>query len=441
MLLGLDRPDVAEQVHIFNFNLSPSTATGKNKTQLFLAKSMRFARNQPALLCLYAIGLDWDKGVEILLIDAFALSASELQIGRGLCEGKSLNDIANERNRSVHTIRTQVKSMLHKTGTSSQADLVRIMATLTAFGRRQKFKLARILNLHETSERIMIPLEGDRNMPVYQVGAPDGRPVLFIHGMIDGYDACKFAGKLLAKNNIKLIAPVRPSFSDSPPAYEIKTAPEEFAADLHHIMDYLEIDSAPIIGHMAGSLYAFAAASILQERILAILNISGVTPIKSFREILSMSPRQRVVAWTARFTPNLLPTILRAGISQIDRGLEVEFMNALYAKGSKDREVAQNIDVSAAIHAGYQFVIAQGHRAFEVDSHHVTRDWSSYLERVHQRVVLAHGTLDQTIKIKTVREFANLYENIELIEHEDAGQLVFYQKPDAIISILNTLFD
>ena len=441
MLLGLDHPNIAEQVHVFHFNVDSSKSIRKNKQNLFFAKAMRFSRDQPTILCIYGMGIDWDEGLELVLSDAFSLTPSELQVARGLCEGKTQEEIAKERNRSLYTIRTQVKKLMHKTNTSSQIDLVRLVITMASFGRTQTLKSANTLKRLEFGEQFMISVEGDRNMPVHQIGAQNGRPVLFIHGILDGIAISKSVSKLLVKNNIRLIAPVRPSFSNSPPAYNIKTAPDEFALDLGYIMDHFEIEKAPIIGHMAGSVYAFAAASILPDRISSILNISGGVPIKSLNQFSSMSTRQRTVAWTARFMPNLLPAILRAGISQIDRGDEEEFMNALYAEESKDRDVVANIDIRTAIHSGYQFAVAQGHRAFEVDSRHLTRDWSSYLTSVRQQVILAHGIFDPAVAIKSVREFASRYDNIKLIEHEDAGQLLLYQKPKAIIKVLHELLD
>lgn len=441
-LLGLENINMAGQIHVFQLHSSQKTSSEGNDRQLFLAKPIRFSNNQPALLCIHALEVKWDKRLETLLVDAFGLTPSELQIGRALCTGKSLSEIAEHRQRSIHTLRVQVKSMLHKTATGSQADLVRVMVTLSSFGSDPGISSSISTKHLEFGTQTFVPVKEKRNMPVHKIGAPNGRPVLFIHGMLDGIAVCRSVANILTKENILLIAPVRPSFSDSPPAYDITTAPEEFATDLRHVMDHFDISSAPIIGHMAGSIYAFVAAALLPERISAVLNISGGVPIKSFRQLSSMSRRQRIVAWTAKFAPKLLPAIIRTGISQIDRGDETEFMNALYAPGSRDRKVVADESIRAAIHAGYQFAIAQGHRAFEVDSRHVTSDWSRYVFQMHQRVILVNGIFDPTVTINSVREFADRYDNIELEEHNDAGQLLFYQKPNEIIStILKLLQD
>ena len=149
-----------------------------------------------------------------------------------------------------------------------------------------------------------------------------------------------------------------------------------------------------------------------------------------------MSSRQRVVAWTARFAPALLPTILRAGIAQIDAGGEENFMEALYAESPLDRVTLENPSIRAAVTAGYHFAVAQGHRAFDVDSVHVTRNWSEFVEGVSQPVTLIHGRHDPVVSIESVRNFTGRYENFSLLELESCGQLALFQEPETIFQTL-----
>lgn len=58
----------------------------------------------------------------------YALSPAELAVLRGLIEGKGLKDLAAERKTSVNTVRNQVASLLEKTGTSSQKELIGLFA-------------------------------------------------------------------------------------------------------------------------------------------------------------------------------------------------------------------------------------------------------------------------------------------------------------------------
>ena len=441
LVTKLNHSQSLKQVNILRMNVGTKDNKGQRREQLFLARPMKFQREGPVLLCIYAMNIVWSDELRQILLDAFCLTKSEMEIAEGLCSGKSLAQISSERNRSIHTIRTQVKSLIQKSGTSSQADLVRVVLTLASFDNAKDRRSALSLKRLDAGRRIEVKVGNNLMMPVHIIGPENGRPVLFLHGMLDGAAVSKAVGAMLQRMDIKLIAPTRPSFGDCPPAYNITTAPEEFAGDLQLVMDELNIKSAPIIGHMAGSIYAFAAAAILEQRISAIVSVSGGVPIKSAQQFKKMSPRQRIVAWTARFTPTLLPSILRSGISQIDNGNEENFMNALFLKGSCDRQATENLNIRAAIHAGYRFAVAQGHRAFEVDSRQVTRNWSSYVDATRQPVTLLHGVHDPVVAIDTVRDFARSHNRFKLIEHDDAGQLIFYQKPEAIFSIVEDYLD
>ncbi|SDG27072.1 helix-turn-helix transcriptional regulator [Pelagibacterium luteolum] len=58
----------------------------------------------------------------------FGLSPAEAAVLSGLVQGKGLKELAADRNTSIHTVRNQVASLLEKTGTSSQKELVGIFA-------------------------------------------------------------------------------------------------------------------------------------------------------------------------------------------------------------------------------------------------------------------------------------------------------------------------
>lgn len=60
----------------------------------------------------------------------FGLTEQETQIATRLCEGLSLREISERSGRSYGTVRTHVKSILHKTGTSRQGELIALMAKM-----------------------------------------------------------------------------------------------------------------------------------------------------------------------------------------------------------------------------------------------------------------------------------------------------------------------
>ncbi|MCQ9375252.1 helix-turn-helix transcriptional regulator [Methyloversatilis sp. XJ19-13] len=61
---------------------------------------------------------------------AFDLTPAESQLAVGIARGMSVNEVAIARGVSIETVRSQVKSIFAKTGTSQQSDLVSLLATL-----------------------------------------------------------------------------------------------------------------------------------------------------------------------------------------------------------------------------------------------------------------------------------------------------------------------
>jgi DNA-binding CsgD family transcriptional regulator len=61
---------------------------------------------------------------------AFDLTPAESQLAVSLAKGMSVNEVAIARGVSIETVRSQVKSIFAKTGTSQQSDLVSLLATL-----------------------------------------------------------------------------------------------------------------------------------------------------------------------------------------------------------------------------------------------------------------------------------------------------------------------
>lgn len=387
----------------------------------------------------------WSPLLADMLRESFELSDSELGIVALMIEGLDLPDIAQTRGRQLSTVRTQLKAILRKTGTHSQPQLLRLVLGLAAHlpmpgaaGQAQR-------DVH------FLTLRSGRRMPFHRIGPARGRPVLFLHGMLDGIGITAEMGRELARRNIQLIAPERPFFGSAPGIDDAALPPgaglprdavQLFAADLEELCTYLGMEDVVIIGHMAGALYAFGLARHAPARVRGIVNVAGGVPIASVRQFAAMSARQRLVAYTARYTPTALPFILRAGIRQIDAGGEYRFIQALFADSVRDRGVAQLPEVMDILRDGVRYAVAQGYHAFELDSYQVVRDWSPLADSTACPVHLVHGRHDPVVSSDSVLGFATrLGTRARLHLIEDGGQLVYYAHPaqvmDAVDQVLS----
>ena len=399
-----------------------------------LAAIARMPRGTTVMeLELRLLDLSWSDTLDDTLSDAYGLTRSELDVARDFAAGRDTREIAEYRDRSIHTVRTQLKSLMQKMNIVSQSDLMRFVAMLSQNTDTDAPTAPDRSYFLGSIEMVSLP--DGRVMEVQTLGPPDGQPMIFIHGMLDGTAVTPRIRGHLHSHGIQMICPVRPAFGTSSPHPDTPAALDTFANDLRFLMEEWEVGPAVLAGHMAGSPYAYAAAAADPDLYRGVISISGGVPLRSARQISAMAPRQRLVAWTARFAPALLPPLLRAGIAQIDSKDVDLFMEALYRKGSHDAQVVDRLKLASLIHQGYRFVVQQGERGFVVDSFHVTRDWSEKVEACSLPSVHVHGAHDPVVKIETVREFASRHPSARLDEYPDAGQLIFYEHPERVLQV------
>jgi pimeloyl-ACP methyl ester carboxylesterase/DNA-binding CsgD family transcriptional regulator len=407
-----------------------------DKTLFMVADIVRDGSDEPLVLISQVISA-WQNSVGRMLSESFGLTSAETQIAECLVEGAAIPEIAERRSSTVNTVRTQVKALLAKTGVSTQTELVRLLVSLN--NAAQKASPGR--NHVGRGQPFSFRQRDGRTMPYHHFGPEKGKPFIFLHGMLDGCDLTPAMIDVLHQHDIALIAPERPFFGSAAGVdADVRTAPERLALDIEDLLDHLSIGEAGLLGHMAGAVYAFAAGAHLGDRASSIVCVSGGVPIVSNDQFASMSSRQRLVAYTARYTPKLLPFVLRAGIRELDFGGEESFMRALYKNSPHDLKAITDEAISSIICSGYHFTTTQGHRAFEIDSYHVVRDWTWRAEQTEVPVILIHGRHDPVVCCDSVEKFADrLGQRAKLVVDDDAGQMLFYQNPQLIMSMLAAL--
>ncbi len=404
--------------------------------QVFMIGQRLAQHGQPDLLVLDQADTGWNEAIEAVLQGSFALSRAETEIVARLAEGETLSQIAKARNRQLSTLRTQLKSVLRKTQTRSQAQLVRLTLSLAS----HLDASGADLSASEAPFQVHTLPDG-RNLHFRTMGPPQGAPVMFLHGMLDGLNIGATFLQELTTRNIRLIAPERPWFGAAP-GYDvdIPQVPDTLAADLTHLLETHDLNGVRLIGHMAGSVYSFTLAAKAPERVRGVLNVAGGVPIRSLTQFRHMSPRQRTVAYTARFTPKALPLILHAGVRQIESGGVEQFVRALYARSPIDLAAFETPEIGTTIADGVRFAVAQGYRAFEIDSYHVVRDWSARVAASKCPVGLLHGRHDPVVSAASVEAFGRtLGARAQVQIAEDAGQTILFTHPRMVLDALERL--
>jgi pimeloyl-ACP methyl ester carboxylesterase/DNA-binding CsgD family transcriptional regulator len=373
----------------------------------------------------------WTEAHDQILRQMFGLTQAETRVARELLTGANLREIAEATGRSVDTLRTQLKAIRRKTYTANQQQLVRIMTGLEAL-----IKTDGPTPSATTGSDHVFTLPEGRKIS-YRIFGPDhGAPCLFIHNMLNGPNFPPQVVKQLHRLGLKLICPLRPGFgsSDLDPVAKRHPAeaPDRFCADMLPFLKHLGYSRVLAIGNMSGAVFAFRLAQLHPDLVQGVFNISGAVPITEMSQIRAMHYRQKVMALTARFTPRMLPTLLRAGIAQIDAGGVEAFLNALYRPESPDRAIAARPEHRDILFTGFRQVVQQGHWSFAIDSHHVVRDWSKYCRDLRQPVVLVHGSADPVVTLASAQAFASRM-GFTFYGYPEVGQLVLYQDASDVL--------
>lgn len=382
---------------------------------------------------LVAAGLNWDESTASQLGALFELTPAEMAIARGWVEGQTLAEMAEEKHRSLQTLRTQAKSLLRKTGQRSQLDLVRLIAGMAlATGNR-----AATERPDHGDDSMLFDLPDGRRMHVAFAGPLTGAPMVLMHGMLSGSELSSAASSALEALNLRLIMPWRPSYAESSPhAGKAAMAPYRHARDVAALLDHLGHDGAIIAGQASGFMYAACFAGLYPHKVRKLFGIASGVPIATKAQIRDMPPRQRFVAYTARHLPKILPVLLKAGIAQIASNGIDSFIDALYPEGTIDGAVSRRADIRDIMRRAYRATTRQGHAGFEIEMWHAVRDWSDLLLGCKVPFTLIHGQRDGVVRIDHVRDLCARTEGANLIEIPANGQLVLHDDPVRVLSLI-----
>lgn len=391
-------------------------------------------------LIIKQLRIQWTNNLKNLLQNQFVLTNRELELLQGLSELGTLDHLVRRSNRSKNTLRTQIKSIFRKMNVRSQTEVMQSVALLAHF--------CDVLGYTEITKNVSFvigdiqtfKLSKNVEVPVHFIGPEDGRPILFIHGMFDGVTVNKPVLEALERYNLRLVSPIRPNFGLGPAEENIKNIPAIVSEQFVELVEKIDLEKVVLMGHMSGSIFSFRAAKDLGKKAIGIVNVSGGVPILSTKQNAKQSMRQKAFFYTARFTPAIFPTLMRAAMAQLDSSGPYKVMLDMYAEGTKDREVIKDTDIAEVVADGYRFTIAQGYKGFEADAYQVVRNWSEFVKGTTQPVLLIHGAHDHVVSIEAVEQFAQR-ENFGLETLPDDGQLILYSRPDIVFSKIAEFYD
>ena len=404
--------------------------------------------DRPPMVVAIASELGWPTGFAHLLKNAFELTDAEISVIKSLSDGLNVKQIASAKNRSLGTIRTQLKSSLAKTETHSQSELLRLTLSMMDIANYTEDKAAGISGESIGTNALIaqpfhvLPLRDGRKMDYLILGDPAGKPCLF-YPQDYGFTRWPASAEAYAKKcEIKIIIQIRPGYANSTPLQKKLPLGETIADDTAELMAHLKIEKCPVVTMGSDIFHALHYHHKYPKQISVIIAASGTMPFETPAQYERMDKWYRFILASARYTPHLLPFMVKAGFSLARRLGKRKFMHAIFGQSDADVKTFENPEIYEAIVCGSNVCLSDSytaHNSFAAEVLAQERtDWGYLIKAAEHSVPVYYfnGMQDPQVPIETLREFQQKYPWINYHEYEDAGQLVFFLKWREIIPLI-----
>lgn len=377
--------------------------------------------------------LVWPEGFAETVQEAFSLTPAEVEIVRGITLGLPIRDIAESRRRSVDTVRTQMRSILAKTETHSQAELVRVVLGLMDVALTPLGPLEQAMPtgpLDPAPLRSLLLPDG-RRLDWIEFGEPLGAPCLFLHTEW-GLSRWPASAEREAKaRGIRVIVPIRAGYGFSDPLPKGVDTLTAVTLDYAAILDHLGVEQACVLAPGADLRFAANLALVRPGLVTGILGCAVRLPLRTAAQHDRMDRWQRFLLANARSSPKMLAFLIHAAFT-LARRIGKEQMLALVAGGSPaDALALEEPEVLEALLHGSNICIAthaSAHEAFTREVMSAQKDWSGLLRACRVPILLLHGDQDPHMSPDAIRAAVGEYPQVEVETVSHSGQLLFFTR-------------
>lgn len=390
--------------------------------------------------------LVWPEGFAAMVQEAFGLTLAEVEIVQGITLGLPVKDIAEARGRSLETVRTQLRSILAKTETHSQSELVRVVLGL------MDVALIPVVPEEDRPEGLRLeprPLHwlrssDDRRLTWIEYGDPRGRPVLFMHldyGLVRWPAAAERAAR---RRGLRVITPIRAGYGKTDLHPKGADHLREVVLDYAAVLDHLGVKGAVVLPQGADLRFAMHLANTRPDLVRGIVGASCQLPIRTGAQYERMDKWQRFILANARYAPKVLPFLVQAGFSLARRLGKEAFFRTVNGGSPADIDAFARPEIREAVLEGSEVCMTRkwaAHEAFTRECIGSEKDWSGVVRACRVPVLLLQGDQDPQSPVLTIRELAADYPHLALRFLPFTGQLLFFAEWPQVLDEVEAMFE
>jgi pimeloyl-ACP methyl ester carboxylesterase len=265
---------------------------------------------------------------------------------------------------------------------------------------------------HEPASRLRLP---DGRRVSYRIyGAPDGIPVLALHGTPGAHLKYAVAHDVSVQLGLKLIAVDRWGYGET----EVHRKPSlaAFADDMQAAADALQLQRFAVLGISGGGPYAAAVAAALPDRVSAVALVSPVGPIAGVENPPRLDAMHQISFRLLPRIPGAISLVFRL-FRQVALYAPSASVRLAAGRGlSADREIVADQVFANDLGRAFAVGLATSSRGPVIDMQLFAAPWDIDLKSIVCPAQIWIGEQDRNVPIAAVEALAGAIPSAQLTQ-------------------------
>ncbi len=269
-----------------------------------------------------------------------------------------------------------------------------------------------------------------------EYGAPDGRPVIALHGTPGSRYMFALIDEGARARGLRIVAPERPGYGLSD-VHRLETLAET-AHDIEALADALGLDRVVLIGVSGGGPHAVAAAALLKQRVLRVALVGPVGPTDG--EHVHMSHLHQFIFTQLAPSPHAAGAFFLGLRAMLDWAPGTAYHLLLQRVTDMDRDVLVRTEVRANLQATLREGLRSSVEGPLQDLLLYCGAWNLPLSEIETPTILWQGSKDTVVPPQAAYGLARTLPNCRLEVIEEAGHYWIFGAFDRVLDSIRAVW-